>query len=79
MTDDLGIKFVSDFVIPASKDFGTDRHFYLFEGSVDNLDFEVYEGDGAEAFTLPELKSRNDLTSSAKYTFDHIIKADLLS
>ena len=73
-TDDLGIKSITDFVIPASKDFDKDRHFYLYEGSVDNLDFEVYEGDGAEAFTLSELIERNDLTASARYTFEHIIK-----
>ena len=78
-TDDLNIKPIADFVIPASEDFDKDRHFYLYEGSIDNLDFDVYEGEGAEAFTLSELHERNDLTASAKYTLDGIIKADRLS
>ena len=72
-TDELGIKLLTDFVIPASEDFGKDRHFYLYEGDVDNLHFDVYEGDGAEAFTLSQLRNRSDLTASAKYTLDNII------
>lgn len=70
--DNLGIKSISDFVMPASEDFDKDRHFYLYEGNVASLDFEVYEGDGAEAFTVSELNERGDLTVSAKYTFDHV-------
>jgi ADP-ribose pyrophosphatase YjhB (NUDIX family) len=77
-TDDLEIKSITDFVIPASEDFDKDRHFYLYEGLIDSLDFEVYEGDGAEAFTISEISERSDLTASAKYTVDHIIKADHL-
>ena len=58
------------------EDFNKDRHFYLYEGNVANLDFDVCEGDGAEAFTLPELHKRNDLTASAKSTLENIIKAN---
>lgn len=64
---------ITNFVIPAGQDFDKDRHFYLYEASVKSLDFEVYEGDGAEAFTVEEIRHRNDLTGSAKYTFDSII------
>lgn len=78
-TDHLDIKSITDFVIPASEDFDKDRHFYLYVGNVDSLDFEVYEGDGAEAFTLSELHKRNDLTASAKYTLDNVIEADHLN
>lgn len=66
----LDIKFMTDFVIPASQDFDKDRHFYLYQGNVENLHFEVYEGDGAEAFTIAELQGRSDLTASTRYTFD---------
>lgn len=72
-TDHLNIKPITDFIIPASEDFDKDRHFYLYAGNVDSLDFEVYEGDGAEAFTLSELGERSDLTASAKYVFNDII------
>jgi hypothetical protein len=40
---------------------------------VPNLDFEVYEGDGAEAFSLDEVKERDDLTSSAQYLVEHVV------
>lgn len=75
-TDNLGIKFITDFVVRASKDFDKERRFFLYEGRIDGLDFEVYEGDGAEAFTMSEVKERSDLTGSAKYTFDHIYLQD---
>lgn len=72
-TDDLGIKFICNFVIPATEDFDKDRHFYLYKGDIKSLDFEVYEGDGAEVFNVSELNERSDLTKSAKYVFDHIL------
>jgi 8-oxo-dGTP pyrophosphatase MutT (NUDIX family) len=68
----LTIKPLTDFIIPASEDFDKDRHFYLYECDVSSLDFEVYEGDGAEAFTLSELKNRSDLTASASFAFNNI-------
>lgn len=71
-TKTLQPKPITDFVIEAGKDFDKDRHFYLYETSVENIDFEVYEGDGAEAFKLEELKRRNDLTGSAQYTFSKV-------
>lgn len=71
--DELRPKPITDFVIPAGQDFGKERHFYLYEASVKSLDFEVYEGDGAEAYTLEQIKQRDDLTGSAKYTFGKIL------
>lgn len=68
----LEINQLADFVIPAGKDFDIDRHFYLYEATVSGLDFEVYEGYGAEAYSLSEIKEREDLTASARYVFDHI-------
>lgn len=70
----LKIKFIKDFVMPASKDFDKDRHFYLYEGQVNSLDFEVFEGDGAEALSPSDVKERDDLTTSAKYVFEYIYK-----
>lgn len=73
--DTLNIISLADFVLPASKDFGKDRHFYLYECNVDSLDFAVYEGDGAEAFTLSEISERSDLIAPAKHALDNIIKS----
>ena len=72
-TDSLNITFIKDFVIPAGPDFDRDRHFYLYETSVPDLTFEVYEGDGAEAFTLEELMKREDLPGSAEVVFKQFL------
>lgn len=69
-------KLLTDFVIKAGEDFSKDRHFYLYEANVPNLDFEVYEGDGAEAFQLDELVQRDDLTGSAQYALNHILRQE---
>lgn len=66
-------KLVTDFVIKAGADFSKDRHFYLYETDIANMDFDVYEGDGAEAFTIDEIKQRKDLTGSARHTFDSVL------
>lgn len=72
-TEKLNIRQVTDFIIPRSADFFKDRHFYLFMGDIDTLNFEVYEGDGAEAIEPRNAIKRNDLTGSAQYTFRNIL------
>jgi 8-oxo-dGTP pyrophosphatase MutT (NUDIX family) len=67
--DQLDIRLVREFVIPAGKSFSQARKFYLYEAEIDDLEFEVYEGEGAEAFTVAQLETREDLTASAMYTF----------
>jgi ADP-ribose pyrophosphatase YjhB (NUDIX family) len=66
---DIDIEFVADFVMPPSNAFPQGRHFHLFRGRVANLEFEVREGVGAEAYAMDELASREDLVSSARYIF----------
>ena len=69
----LNVQSITDFILPKNEDFDRDRHFYLYYAHIDNLSFEVYEGDGAEAFGLSELRSRIDLTGSAVYTLENIL------
>ncbi len=64
-----------DFVIPAGADFDSDRHFYLWFADVPDMEFEVYEGDGAEAFTLQELSKRTDVTGSVSYLTERVLVA----
>lgn len=66
---DMDIKFVADFAMPPSDAFPQGRCFHLFKGKVTNLEFTVYEGSGAEAYTIDELGSREDLVSSACHLF----------
>ena len=76
--EDLDIKSVTDFILPKNQDFDRDRHFYLYYTHIPTIDFEVYEGDGAEAFTIAELQLRQDLTGSALYTLQNVLTEDLI-
>ena len=67
--DALRIAPIKDFIMPAGEDFKADRHFFLYSAQIPDMDFAVYEGQGAEAFNLDELKSRTDLTGNAEFTF----------
>ncbi len=68
----LTIRAIGDCVIPASPDFDRDRHYYVFEATIDNANFAVYEGEGAEVYSLQELRQRSDLLVSTRYVFDHL-------
>jgi 8-oxo-dGTP pyrophosphatase MutT (NUDIX family) len=72
-TANLSIKSIADFVLPKSRDFQADRHFYLYETKIPDLNFEVYEGDRAEDYTVENLKKRSDLTRSAQYVMENIL------
>ncbi len=56
--------FMKDFIVPASQDFALYRHFYLYEAVINDLNFEVYEGDGAEVYTVEAIKRRTGLTGN---------------
>jgi 8-oxo-dGTP pyrophosphatase MutT (NUDIX family) len=71
--NELNIELIGDFTLPKSKDFNEMRHFYLFKSEVMDLNFEVYEGTGSEAYTVDELKHRTDLIISAQYVIDNIL------
>src|SRR5579884_3255308 len=63
--ESLDISLLSEFIIPACEDFAKDRHFYLYKAQVNDTNFKVYEGEGAEAYSLEAINQRNDLTGSA--------------
>lgn len=67
--NDLDIKSLGRFVLPANNDFPFDRKFYFYKTQIQDLNFKVYEGDGAEAYSIEDIKQRNDLTGSAEYVF----------
>lgn len=71
-TSKLIISPLTNFIIPASKDFDKERHFYLYQTNVEDMSFKIYEGDGAEAFSLDELKTRTDLTGSAEFSINNL-------
>lgn len=75
--DKLTFTEVVDFIMPKGDDFSEDRHFYLFTTEIESPDFEVYEGDRAEALQLGQITDRDDLTGSAEFVFREIIPKQL--
>lgn len=62
--DKISLKISTDFILRKSQDFPKDRHFFLYTADIDDLSFQVYEGQRAEAYTLEELKGRDDLSAN---------------
>ncbi len=61
---ELTFDYVGHIVVPAEEsETGLAFSTHLYTAQILSLDFEVFEGDCAEARTLEELKDRTDLTS----------------
>jgi 8-oxo-dGTP pyrophosphatase MutT (NUDIX family) len=72
--DVIDLRIAKKYMIPASDEFPEDRHFTLYEAVVLHIDFEVYEGQGVEAYSLDELKSRTDLMATTTYLLRTVLK-----
>lgn len=70
---DLNIETLESFTLLASNDFPFDRKFYFYKTKINDMNFEVYEGDRAEAYSIEEIKKMTDLTGSAQHVFDNIL------
>ena len=73
--EELEFKPVSSYTI--SKDVlntEDDRSFHLFRVEVPTEHFDVYEGDGAEAYTKAEALTQSDLIESVRYALEKIVK-----
>jgi 8-oxo-dGTP pyrophosphatase MutT (NUDIX family) len=70
----LRLEPLAEFALPPTKNYARNRHFYVHRASIQNSDFEVYEGDRAEAYTAADLRRRDDLSESIAYTLENIIK-----
>jgi 8-oxo-dGTP pyrophosphatase MutT (NUDIX family) len=55
----LGQLFSVEVVVGANKD---EMRNFVFEARIESMDFEVFEGKGAEAYSLEELSKRNDIS-----------------
>jgi len=47
-----------------------EQHWYV--ARIDKADFQVYEGAGAEAFTLEDALARTDLSYSTRYALERL-------
>ena len=68
----LDIEFLMESAMPAGIDFPQDRTYFIYKAKISNAEFEVYEGDGAEAFSLDELKARDDLTGAVEFMLSEL-------
>lgn len=62
--DALIFKTVEDFIVDRE---GEEVEYHLYEVTIETMDFEVYEGERAEKYTIEEALKRDDLTSSVRY------------
>jgi ribosomal protein S18 len=73
--DELSITEISSYRLTKDAWNDTKRHeylFYLFRVKIPDLNFEVYEGDGAEAYHKNEIESLDDLDKPEKYALKEI-------
>lgn len=69
--DELDFNHIDDFVVDRE---GEEVEYHLYEVLISNMDFEVYEGERAEKYTVQDALKRDDLTSSVKYTLEKLSK-----
>lgn len=53
---------------------GEDVEYHLYRVEIENMDFDVFEGEKAEPHQLGEVKDRADLTSSVKFVVEKLVE-----
>lgn len=56
---------------------GEEKEAHLYDIAVDDMEFEVYEGVRAEAYSLEEALQRSDLASTVRLILDGSLKNEL--
>ena len=74
--DELNINELSSFIVERE---GKMVEYHPYDIVIDNAEFEVYEGAGAEVHDLKEALERVDLTSSVRYLLEKISRGDYVS
>jgi len=69
----LDLMFAGDYKIVHTDLDSEESHYYLYKAVVENADFAVYEGSGAEAYSTDEALPRSDLTNSARYAIVNLL------
>jgi 8-oxo-dGTP diphosphatase len=68
----LAIEHIGDTELPHPNDRTIMRKLYFYKAAIDSDDFDVFEGAGAETYSVEELKKRRDLAPSAAYMIDTV-------
>lgn len=74
---DLSIGKIGFFEVSASSEVSYDRRFYLFKVKCPDTHIEDREGEGAEVYSLEELRNRNDLSAAVQNALQQIEEGDL--
>jgi 8-oxo-dGTP diphosphatase len=64
--EQLSLECMRELNLSAQVTGNDDVHFDVYRARVANGDFGVYEGDGAEVYSISEALARDDLTASAR-------------
>lgn len=67
----LNISRVTNVELPHPNDPAITRMVYIYRTAIDSDDFEVFEGEGSETYSIADLKERQDLGSSLMYVMVH--------
>jgi 8-oxo-dGTP pyrophosphatase MutT (NUDIX family) len=71
--DSLAISLKYKLNMKAAEDpSSTDTTVHLFGARILDIDFQVYEGDQAEAYSLEALTQRQDLGDTARFILKHV-------
>lgn len=71
--DSLTITKVTEVELPNSTDPTQKKKFYFYTTNIPSDDFDVFEGDGAETYSLDELNVRTDVAVSARHMIEHYL------
>jgi 8-oxo-dGTP pyrophosphatase MutT (NUDIX family) len=69
---DLNISWVASVELPHPNDPAVMRKLHIYRAPVDSDDFDVFEGECSETYSIAELKDRQDLASSVTYVINHL-------
>lgn len=73
--NELKYKFVGLFKIPTKGNHNKDEHdCYIYQATIHDHHFKVFEGKGAESYTLSELLKRDDLSTDTRYILNKLVK-----
>ena len=70
----LSYSFLFEVKLDPSETAGYHFIGYLYRVDIKNLDFAIYEGDGAEAYTVAQALARNDLTPIARKALHKLLE-----
>ncbi len=68
----LSISSAGSAELPHPNDPAMTRTMYFYKAAIDSDDFDVFEGEGSETYSITELKGRQDLGSSVVYAINHL-------